>query len=198
MRIGPRGRLAAVLLAAVALVAACGDDDDDVSPTPGEQEASDAPATSAPPAAETVTVTGVDYAFEGLPAQIDAGTKVEFVNASSEEVHEFVAIRIPDTETRPVSELVRLPESELDAIFGAGPPATVLVAGPNRGQVIPAVGDGTISQPGRYAVVCFIPTGVDPAVYFEAVQNATDGPPDIPDAGPPHAANGMFAELVVK
>jgi plastocyanin len=188
----PRCRLAAVLLAATAFVAACGDDDEDVSATPGDQEPAET-STSAAPAAETVTVTAVDYEFQGLPAEIGAGTKINFMNTSTVEAHEFVAVRIPDTETRPVSELVQLPEEEIQALFGSGPPATVLLAGPNRGEVIQAVGDGTISQPGRYAVVCFIPVGADPAVVLDP---QAEGPPQ--GDSPPHAARGMFAELDVK
>lgn len=63
----------------------------------------------------------------------------------------------------------------------------VLVAPPNGGETIKAVGDGKLTEKGRYAVVCFIPTGVDPAAYLEAGEAATDGPPEIPGAGPPHA-----------
>lgn len=191
MLASPRLRLAALLLVTTALAAGCGDDDDD-STTPVDEKTS-----SSTPAGEAITVTGVDYAFEGLPAEIAAGTKVNFVNGTKAgELHEFVAIRIPDTEKRSVADLVKLPESEFDAIFSAGPPAAVLLAPPGGAPVIPAVGDGTFSQAGRYAVVCFIPTGADPAAYLAASQNS-DGPPDVP-GGPPHAANGMFAEVKVK
>lgn len=192
----PRYRLAAVLLAGTALLAACGDDDEDVSATPGDQEPASSSTTA--PAGETINVVGVDYAFEGLPAEISAGTKVNFTNGTkANEVHEFVAIRIPDTETRAVSELVKLPEEEIDAIFGSGPPAAVLIAPPGGAPMIPAVGDGTISQPGRYAVVCFIPTGAEATAYLAALEASTGGPVDVP-GGPPHAANGMFAEVKVK
>ncbi len=194
----PRSRLAAVLLAATALVAACGDDDEDVSATPGDQEPASS-TTSAAPAGETINVVGVDYAFEGLPAEISVGTKVNFTNGTkANELHEFVAVRIPDTETRSVSELFKLPEAELDAVFGSGPPAAVLLAPPGGAPVITAVGDGTFTQTGRYAVACFIPTGADPAEYLAAAQSAGDeGPPDV-KGGPPHVANGMFAEVKVK
>lgn len=181
--------LAAVLLL-VAAAGACSDDDD-------EAATDDTTTTSAEAdEAETVEVRGVDYKFEGLPAEIAAGTMIEFSNGSDKELHEFVAIRIPDTETRPVSELVTLPEAETDAIFGSAEPATVLLAPPGGGDTIQALGDGTIAEPGRYAVVCFIPTGADPAAYLEAAQNASEGPPDVA-GGAPHAANGMFAELKV-
>lgn len=187
----PRFRLAAVLLATIALVAGCGDDDD---------AATDDDSTTTTPAAEpaagkTITVTGVDYKYEGLPAEMEAGTKLEFKNGSTKEVHELVAFRIPDSETRPMSELVALPEEQTEAIFGSGPPAAVLIA-PPAGEVIQAVGDGTFTAPGRYGIACFIPTGADPAAYLAALQAATDGPPDVA-GGPPHVANGMFAEVKV-
>lgn len=49
---------------------------------------------------------------------------------------------------------------------------------------------------GRYAVVCFIPTGADPQAYLEAAQTS-DGPPQVA-GGEPNVAKGMFAEVVVK
>jgi len=175
------------LLAAVALLGAvavaCSDDDD---------TSADAPADDAP---DTVAVELVDYAFVGLPASVPAGTKLTVTNSSAAEMHELVAIRIPDTETRTVAELLQLPEEEADAIFGDTMPATVLLAAPGGPQV-DAVGDGTIAEPGRYAVVCFIPTGADPDEFLAAAEGS-DGPPEVA-GGPPHAMNGMFAELVVE
>lgn len=187
-----RYRLAAVLLSTVALAGACGDDKKSASTSEDPTSTTTAAASAA---GETVEVKGVDYKYEGLPAEIAAGTKVEFSNGSAKELHEFVAVKIPDSETRPVAELFKLPESEIEAIFGSGPPATVLLAPPGGAETIKAVGDGTISAPGRYAVVCFIPTGADPAAYLAASQNS-EGPPDVP-GGPPHVENGMFAELEV-
>jgi plastocyanin len=146
----------------------------------------------------TRTVTAADYSFQDLPKSVDAGTTFTFRNSSTKELHEMVMIRIPDSEKRPVSELVRLPESEQNAIFGTAEPAMVLLAGPNGGEMIKAVGDGKVTEKGRYAVVCFIPTGVDPAVYLAAAQASTGGPPNIPNAGPPHAVQGMFGEITVK
>lgn len=189
-----RCRLAALLLSTLLLLGACGDDSKDTAATEDK-----VPSTTTTPVSRgrnALTVTGSDYKFDGLPAEMAAGTMVEFANGSTKELHEFVAIRLPDSETRPVSELIKLPESETEAIFGSGPPAAVLLAPPGGAETITAVGDGTISDPGRYAVVCFIPTGADPAAYLAAMQNSPDGPPDVP-GGPPHALNGMFAEVKV-
>ena len=195
------------LVATLALgVVACGDDDEDAAETgdaPEEtttteaEEEGDATTTTAAEgeaAGETIEVTAVDYAFEGLPGTLAAGTRVSLVNGSEAEAHEFVAIRIPDDETRPVSELVALPEEEINAIFGTSEPATVILAAPGETDVPgPVLGDGTISEPGRYAVVCFLPVGGDPAVVLDP--NA-EGPPE--SDAPPHAAQGMFAEVTVE
>ena len=61
--------------------------------------------------------TATEYAFAGLPESVPAGTTLSLVNGG-QEPHELVAIRIPDEETCPVSELVTLPEEELGAVFG--------------------------------------------------------------------------------
>ena len=84
---------------------------------------------------------------------------------------------------------------DLGALFASGAPALVIVAGPNGGEQIVAEGDGTLSEPGRYAIVCFIPTGADPEAYFAAAATA-DGPPQV-EGGAPHLAHGMYAELLV-
>lgn len=168
-------RLAGALVALGVVATACGGSDD-----------------------ETRTVTAADYAFQDLPSRVDAGTTLDLTNVSAREIHEMVVIRIPDNEQRPVQELVNLPESEQEAIFGNAEPAMVLVAPPNGGEVIKAVGDGTLTEPGRYAVVCFIPVGADPAAYLAAAQNPDGGPPPDVGGGPPHVTQGMFGEITVE
>ena len=172
--------VAGLAVAALAL-AACGDDDD-------------AGATATEEAADVVEVTAIDFGYEGLPATLAAGTQLTLANASEVELHELVAFRLPDDEARPVSELVALPEEEVLATLGE--PVTVLLAPPG-GDQIPAVGDGTLAEPGRYAIVCVIPTGADPDEYLQAAAASEEGPPEV-EGGPPHIAEGMFAELVVE
>ena len=107
----------------------------------------------------------------------------------------MVVFRIPDTETRPVGALLTLPEAELDAIVGGGPPTFVIVALP--GEVgSPVLGDGSLPEPGRYAVLCFIPVGADPedAVTAMSDPEATG----IPGSGPPHIMEGMYAEILIQ
>ena len=141
-------------------------------------------------AGRTVTVQAVDYGFKDLPARLAAGTRLEVVNTSHTEAHEFVAARLPDTEKRPAAELVKLPMEEIMGLFN-GPPAVVLLAPPGRGDQLVADGDGTLSQPGRYLVICTVPTGADPAAFLSQT-----GPGSVP-GGVPHFRHGMYAELVV-
>lgn len=189
------GGAIAAAFALTLLAAACGDDDDDTSAGDTSSSSSTAPEGDVADAA-TVEVTAVDYAFEGLPATVEAGTQLSLTNASEAELHELVALRIPDDEDRSVEELAALPEEEVDAVFGEAPPAMVLIAPPGEDSM-PVLGDGTISEPGRYAIVCFIPTGADPEEYMAAAQASGDEPPQV-DGGPPHVVQGMHAELTVE
>ncbi len=139
-----------------------------------------------------IAIRAIDYAYLDVPSQVRAGSTLELVNASTKEAHELVAIRLPDDEERPTSELVQLPPEELAAFFPEV--RTVVLAGPEE-DGIAVVGDGSLTEPGRYAIVCVIPTGADPAEYLEAAATS-DGPPDVA-GGPPHIVEGMFAELTV-
>jgi hypothetical protein len=177
-------------LLAIALAAAgCGDDDE------GETSDTRPIETSAPAADGAVEIVAVDYGYEGLPGEIDAGTALTLRNDSEQEVHELVAIALPEDEVRPAEELLGLPEDELGALF-SGEPATVLVAPPGEAG-FPVVGDGTVTTPGRYLVFCAIPIGADPAEFLAAAQDPEGGPPDVA-GGPPHFTGGMFAELAVQ
>lgn len=175
--------LAAVLFPAVVL-AACGNDDDDAATDVGEAD---------------VEVTAVDYGYEGLPTSVPAGTRFELMNDSKAEVHELVAIRLPDDELRPVEEIFQLPPEELDELLAAAP-ATALVAAPGD-KATAVLGDGTLDEAGRYVFACFIPTGADPDEVMAAIEQfdpeAGEEPPEL-DGGPPHIAHGMFAEVVVR
>jgi hypothetical protein len=162
-------------------------------PTATAEPATTQPA-SEPAAAPVVEVHAADYGFGGIPASVAPGTEFQFVNDSTAEVHEIVAVRLLDTETRSVHEIVQA--QDLGAIFAGGMPHLVIVAGPNGGEPILAVGDGTLTDPGRYAIVCFIKTGTDPQAYFDALAVTPEGPPQV-DGGAPHLVHGMFAEVTV-
>ena len=199
------GTLLVAALTTGLLLAACGDDDDTtdaaaadttttVADASEDERDEDEAADEEAPAGDVLEGEAVDYAFEGLPDSVPAGTKLSLTNLSEVEAHALVAFRIPDGETRSVEELLALPEEELMSMM-SGPPATVLMVPPAGGEQIAAVGDGTLSEPGRYALVCFIPTGADPAALME--ESGPDGPPQV-DGGPPHMVHGMHAELVVQ
>jgi hypothetical protein len=118
-------------------------------------------------------VQGVDYGFEGLPAELAAGrVAVRFTNATEhDEPHELVLFRIQDGVTEPIEDLLALPEEE--AFSKVTPVGVVFADAP--GSEAAAMFD---LEPGRYAAICFIPIG---------------GGED----GPPHFTGGMVAELEV-
>jgi hypothetical protein len=171
----------------LAVAAGCGSDDDAAESTGTTRSESSTGATQ--------RVTAVDYSFEDLPATIPAGTKLQLHNDAPSELHEMVVVRRPDGETRPASELVKLPESELDAIFGGGPPALVVLARPGEdGEV--AVGKAKLPA-GEYVLFCAIPQGVDPDEYLDPANQTEDGPPNV-QGGPPHFTLGMASDLTVE
>jgi hypothetical protein len=176
--------LGAALVALVLMLTGCGGDDaaDETTTT-----------TTEAPMTESVEITAVDYAFVGVPESVPAGTTLMLENTSTAEVHEIVAIRLPDDETRPVGELLQLPEEELATLF---PFVETVVIAPPGEDGFPVEGTGTLTEPGRYALICAIPTGADPAEYLAAAAASEGGPPDV-EGGPPHFVNGMYAELTV-
>ncbi|CAN5751303.1 hypothetical protein BH23ACT12_BH23ACT12_22460 [soil metagenome] len=175
--------------ALLALGACATDDPDDPDAAPAEEASPEATATPS-----EVEVTGQNYSYTGVPGTIETGTKISFTNASADEAHEIVAFPLPATETRPASEIFKLPEAELTTALG-GPPAFVIIGAPGQdGRAV--VGDGTLMEPGRYVFACFIPVGADPQEYLAAAEQSGDGPPVV-EGGPPHFTEGMFAEATV-
>lgn len=183
-----------ISLAAVLGLAACGGDDDEpaASGDPIESEAEDETTTTEAPAeddeaeGETLEVTGVEYAYEGLDAEVEAGTELTFANGG-QEVHELVLMRIDDDETRSIEELLQLPEEEaMQSVSMIG----VSVAAPGEdGEIME--GELTVADAGRYAAICFIPVGTT---------EMPDGPPGEGEepSGPPHFTQGMVQEFTVQ
>lgn len=149
---------------------------------------------SLPPTDVPLVVTAVDYGFDGLPERIAAGTTLTLENESMVEVHELVAIRLPDDEQRPIDELVQLPPEEFAAFYPLV--ETVIIAPPGEAGFA-VEGTGTLDAPGRYAVICVIPTGAVPEDYLAAAAAAEGGPPQVA-GGPPHIAMGMYGEVIVE
>jgi hypothetical protein len=184
--------MAAVLAVLGLVLVACGDDD--AAPTTTGPATTTPVESTAATSVETVEIIALDYAFVGLPEKVKPGTTFVLKNNSSQEVHELVAVRLPDDETRPVGELLQLPQEELEALFPLV--ETVIVAPPDE-TGFPVEGTGTLTEPGRYAIICAIPTGADPNEFMAAASEAEGGPPEVA-GGPPHFINGMFGEVIVE
>jgi hypothetical protein len=176
---------------AIVALSACGSDaptstaDSSVPPSNSIDDADDA----------AITIEAVDYGFNGVPSSVRAGTAVAIRNAAPAELHELVAFRLPDGDDIALDDLVQLPPDELGSRLGA--PAMVLLQPPGSDEQIVAVGDGTLTEPGRYVLMCFIPTGADPDEYLSAAAASEGEAPTGVAGGPPHVVNGMYAELHV-
>ena len=95
----------------------------------------------------TVEVRAVDYGFEDLPETVVAGSTLTLVNESSVELHELVAIRLPDDEKRSADELVQLPPEELAQFFPLVD--SVIIAPPGGGDDFAVEGTGILNEPPR-------------------------------------------------
>ena len=151
----------------------------------------------------TVEVSGVDYAFEGLPTSVPAGTTLTFTNDGTE-FHEMIVVRITDEDT-PLEELMAMPEEESAAL-------SEFVGYVSAFPGTSADGSVTLETPGRYTVVCVISQGSDPAA-FEAIgfdpsqlDENTDMstlPPEVQEllaeleSNPKHNELGMVQEFMV-
>ena len=177
--------IARACLVSLALVsAACGSDDD----TAGTADTTT--TTAEAPEVTTVDVIARDYEFEGVPDTIAAGSTISLTTEEGGEPHEFVAVLIPESETRSVEELIALPEEELGALFAEEPPLVTIAFPGSTDQPGPVVGDGTLTEPGRYIYLCTFPQGTT----VDDVANA-QGP--LEGDTPPHFTLGMVGELTV-
>ena len=144
-----RGLAIVPLLLGAAFFGACDDDDSE-------------------DAAAVIAIQGREFAFEGVPATLAAGTDTfSFENIGSE-VHEMIVLKLPDGMA--LEQVLELPEEESDAFFYAGVQA-ILFAQP--GQTGTATFTAALT-PGTYGVLCFI-------------ENANG----------PHVIQGMAAEFAV-
>lgn len=118
-----------------------------------------------------LNVRGIDFAFEGIPDEVDAGrVSIKFTNETEHaEPHEMLLMKRLEGADEPVTELLELPEEEL---FGKVMPTAVAYADDAGGTNVALVD----LEPGSYIAICMIPTEAD---------------------GPPHAVNGMVDEFTV-
>jgi plastocyanin len=168
----------AALIGAAALLAACSG----ASATPED--------TSSMGQAEIV---GMDFGFLA-PDTVAAGTTLTFRNDSAVEYHEVAVLRIADDESRSIQELLELPEEESMRSLEFVGVASALPE--TEGDVLQ--GTLTLTGPGRYALLCFIPQGADPDAAHAAFHALDDGPPPDLGDGVPHAFLGMVRELTVE
>ncbi|CAN5705340.1 hypothetical protein BH18ACT6_BH18ACT6_22500 [soil metagenome] len=151
------------------------------------------------PVGGTIEVTGTDDAFEGVPALVAPGAEFTFTNGG-EEVHEMIILQVVEGETRTLEEILALPEEESDALVAQF--MGVLIDTPS-GETFNPEGESTtitVTEPGRYAVVCFLPQGLDEETFETAMAEAdpnAEGPPPFPE-GTPHALLGMAEEFTVQ
>lgn len=199
----------AAVLALLLLLTGCGSDDaasdtadaasdtadptEEAAPTATEEAAATATEEAAAEAGDTLELTAVDYAYDGVPGEVSAGTQLALVGAPDAEPHEAVVFRLAEDETRSAQEI--LAEGGPDA----PPPgefAGVLIAPPGGAPGFAPEGPVVLDQPGRYLLVCFIPVGTTPDA-FAALAEGGGTAADLPATGPPHFTQGMAAELTV-
>lgn len=152
----------------------------------------DAPAESMDEAMASVSVgvTGVEYAFQGLPESVEVGSEITFTNEGAE-LHEIVIVRVADGVEQSFEELMAMdaegrdPMAEgLVEMVGAGP----LLALPGE----TAEGSLVLDKPGEHVALCFIPQGADPAVFEAAGLDIMDMGPETDPATLPEEIQAIF------
>ena len=135
--------------------------------------------------------------FLGLPDEVDVGTRIGAVNRSEAEMHEFIAFRLPDGETRSSGELAALSDDDLVRVLGAAIPDVIQVAPPGE-SAIKGLGDAVFEVPGRYLVLCTVPVGADPALLLASDRYTTGRWPDQYQDSPSHAKRGEHDDVIVR
>jgi uncharacterized cupredoxin-like copper-binding protein len=115
----------------------------------GDESEEEEIATEPLPGAEVIEVTAVDYAFQGIPAQIAPGPVSFELTNEGEDEHEMGLIRLGEG-----ADLDELLASEEEPSPDQAEEVGFTFAPPGEGGVYLNAEDLT---PGTYAVVCFIP-----------------------------------------
>ena len=125
----------------------------------------------------SLEVTATDYAFSGVPQQLDAGLYVlELQNDSEAEFHEVTFAQLVDDADLTVSEILMLPEEEAEQYLQGFAGGTFAPPG-ETGRAVINLREGT------WAYVCFVPVGASP--------ENEEG------TGPPHFMEGMQGSVEV-
>lgn len=131
-----------------------------------------------------------DAAFDALPAIANVGVKITVTNRGERARHELVTFHLPNHESRPVEKLAALSPRQL--ITALGEPVTVLLTKPG-GPTIAVVGDGVLTRPGRYLLMCFTLSSLAPPGGLPAVDGA--GRTEV--TGGPSVVTAMYTQLLV-
>jgi hypothetical protein len=145
----------------------------------GEMPGMDSEMVEPADGAKAVTITASEYEFSGTDALKAGGQLAITFENSGKELHELHIAKLPDDEKRPLEEFLKDPKAESMT-------KTVGHSFACPGKTADAVG-ADLTAPGRYAVVCFMPTGA----------MANTDPKDFEKLGPPHAFQGMAVEVDV-
>ena len=124
---------------------------------------------------DTIDVTAKEYEYSGIPDTLTTGYHVLNFSNQGTEQHEMFAFRINDGVTESLDEIFALPEE--DAMTKITP-VNASFAPPGQSDT----GSWNLTEPGSYAVVCFVPVGS---------VGDTEG------QGPPHFTQGMIHEFTV-
>ena len=123
------------------VLAACAEQQPAQPDHPAEQPAAE-------PEAQGFQVIATEYAFDGVPATLEAGEATFTLVNEGEEHHMMSLSKVNDD--RPVEELLQLPQKEVQEVTeNAGQTA----AAPGKSKSLTAE-----LESGRYAYVCFITT----------------------------------------
>ncbi|MEO8199050.1 MAG: hypothetical protein ABI679_00880 [Gemmatimonadota bacterium] len=119
-----------------------------------------------PPAPQVITMTAHEYAYEG-PDTISAGMTTFRLANTGTELHHMQLVRLNDGKT--VQDLMAAP------MEGPAPAWAIMVGGPNAAAPGDTANATLHVEPGRYAMLCFIPSS----------------------DGKPHVAKGMLHQFEV-
>lgn len=125
-------------------------------------------------------ITADDYQFETVETLQPGSYEIQFRNLG-DEFHEAQVVQINQDVNTSLANLLELDESELLARVTPLTGAFAAPGGADR-QIL------TLTEEGRYGIVCLIPVGSIPA----AVESGRE------PTGRPHFAEGMFVEFVVR
>jgi hypothetical protein len=122
-------------------------------------------------------VTAVDYAFEGLDDEVEAGTVGITLKNEGEEFHEIIVFRKNDDTTESFDEILEMEDEGAIESLVEQRGATFAPPGGESSGLFEL-------DAGEYIAICFIPVGSTPDAESES-------------EGPPHFTQGMKAEFTV-